>query len=229
MNTRDRRLLPILSTLVALTAPASASIGPNWDKDLEEDAGGNVLTAQPITVSTVTTITGRIAGDLSDGPTDFQDVYRLVVSDPGTFLVDLTNAPGGGSATFDTCLYLFDEAGFARLANNDAAPGQTGSLLRNLANDGSNYRLTDPGVYFLVVCGFPSQPVRDGEFVFNQAFLEAGIIATGSGNAPWTLGWNQPGAIGDYSIRVTGIAGVPSPGAAIPLLAAGLMGRRRRR
>lgn len=210
-------------------ASASASVGPNWDKDLEEDAGANTLTAQPITVSTLTTITGKIAGDTSDGPTDFQDVYRILVSDPGTFLVDLTNAPGGGSATFDTCLYLFDEAGFARLANNDAEPGQTGSLLRNLANDGSNYRLTEPGVYFLVVCGFPSQPVRNGEFVFNQAFLQPGVIATGIGNAPWTLGWNQPGATGDYSIRVTGMTGVPSPGAVLPLALAGLIGRRRRR
>ena len=214
---------------VAVAASASASVGPNWDKDLEEDAGASLLAAQAVTASTLTTITGKIAGALNDGPTDFQDVYRLVVSDPGSFLVDLTNAPGGGSATFDTCLYLFDEAGFARLANNDAAAGQTGSILRNLANDGSNYRLTEPGIYFLVVCGFPSQPVRDGEFVFNQAFLEAGIIATGSGNAPWALGWNQPGATGDYSIRVTGITGVPAPGAALPLLAAGLIGRRRRR
>ena len=133
MPNRTATALAFVST-IALAATATASVGPNWDKDLEEDAGANLITAQPITVSTLTTVTGKIAGEFSDGPTDYQDVYRLFVSDPGTFLVDLTNAPGGGSATFDTCLYLFDEAGFARLANNDAAQGQTGSLLRNLAN-----------------------------------------------------------------------------------------------
>ena len=217
-----------IAPLLATTA-AVASVGPNWDKDLEEDAGGNLLSAQPIEVSTVTTITGRIAGALNDGPTDFHDVYRLVVSDPGTFLIDLTGQPGGGSADFDTCLYLFDEAGYAQLANNDAAPGQVGSILRNLANDGSQFRLTTPGIYFLAVCGFPSQPIVEGETIFNQAFLQPGVIASASLNTPWSLGWNQPGAIGDYSIRVTGISGVPSPGAAAALAIAGLIGRRRRR
>lgn len=223
--------LSVFPLVVLVAASPAAAFGPNWDKDLEEDAGANLLTAQSIDTSTVTTITGRIAGAADTGEVDFHDVYRLVVTDPGTFLIDVSNASGGGSANFDTCLYLFDAAGYAQLANNDAAPGQTGSLLRNFANDGSEFRLTQPGVYFLAICGFPSQPFLNGEAVFNQAFFEPGIIASAAGDSPWTLGWSVPGDFGDYSIRVTGVSGVPGPGGiAVLTLAGGFIraGRRRR-
>jgi MYXO-CTERM domain-containing protein len=40
--------------------------------------------------------------------------------------------------------------------------------------------------------------------------------------------WGQQGATGEYSIRVTGVTGVPAPGALALLGLAGLVGRRRR-
>lgn len=224
-----RRLTIVPVALLA--ASSAAAFGPNWDKDLQEDAGANRLSAQTITATSLVRITGRIAGAADGGPVDFHDVYRLVVTDPGNFLVDVSNAPGGGSANFNTCLYLFNEAGQAQLANNDAEPGQIGSRLRNFASDGSGFVLTQPGVYFLAICGFASQPTLDGQVVFGQDFyFQPGVTSAGATSNPWTLGWNFPGDFGDYSITVTGIAGVPGPGGlAAFVLAGGLIRSRRRR
>jgi MYXO-CTERM domain-containing protein len=122
----------------------------------------------------------------------------------------------------------------AVMANNDLQPGNPQAGLRQQTNDGSGAFVNQAGLYLLAISGFGSQPVNSfGELLFNQAFLEPGVIAGPNQSSQmndYTLaGWAQDGSFGTYVLGVQGVSGVPAPGAAALLGLAGLAGRRRRR
>ena len=133
-----------LLAAAALFVGPAAFAGPDWDSDFEEDAGSTIQTAQKITVGgPVQTIAGRLTGTAFTLGADFQDVYQIAITDPGTFVIDLT----GNGLNFDACLWLFDERGIPLLGNNDANGKTTAPKLTNSSNGGSQITITLPGIY----------------------------------------------------------------------------------
>ncbi|MDZ4829681.1 MAG: DVUA0089 family protein [Phycisphaerae bacterium] len=216
----------VIATAVGIAAVASSSAfaGPDWDVDLSLDAGSSLVNAQIISIqSPVLRITGKLLGLALEGPGDFQDVYLFSITDPTTFRIDTTS--GGGSADFDTCMWLFSYDGKPLLGNNDAEEGVLGSLLVNQSNDGPSVTITVPGLYYLAITGFPSQPLDGSEPLFPKSVFTPGNITGGLGerfNGNWTKG----GATGNYVLDVKGVSGVPAPGAvALLAIASAFTGR----
>jgi MYXO-CTERM domain-containing protein len=209
----------------ALAVSSSALAGPDWDVDLAKDAGSTLQSSQVITFGgPVQTIAGRLRGTAVLEP-DFHDVYKLVITSPGDFIIDLT-----GGVNFDACLWLFDENGIPLLGNNDAGFGNTAPKLTNTSNGGASVSITSPGIYFLAISGFSAQPLSFGEPLWPSDVFNPGIVAGSfATKSQWAGEWSGEGAIGDYVMTVSGVAGVPAPGAIALLGAAGLIGRRRRR
>lgn len=222
------RWIAAVACVAVPTALAPVALaGPDWDTDLESDAGSSLQSAQTITFNgNLQTIAGRLNG-LAVLDADFHDVYRLVITSPGDFLIDLT---GPGGVDFDACLWLFDENGVPLLGTNDADGNTTAPRLGNSSNAGSPISITQPGVYFLAISGIGSEPIAFGEPLWPSVVFQPGIVAGAFGTkSGWDGSWSGDGAIGNYLMTVTGVSGVPGPGALALLGAAGLIGRRRRR
>lgn len=207
-------------------ATPTAFAGPDWDTDLEEDAGSSLQTAQTITFSgAVQTVAGRLNGTAVLGA-DFHDVYRLVITDPGAFEIDLT---GPGGVNFDACLWLFDQNGIPLLGTNDADGKTTAPRLTNSSNAGSRITITSPGIYYLAISGIGSQPLSFGKPLWSSVVFQPGVVAGAFGTKfGWEGDWSGDGATGDYVMSLSGVSGVPAPGAIALLGMAGLIGRRRR-
>ncbi len=229
--------IPVASFVCAFALVSSALAGPDWDEG-PTDAGSTASTAQVITVtSAVNTITGKLtASALVQG--DFQDCFLINIETPSQF--SITTGPGiGGNPAFNPMLFLFrvDASPTATLAhgvmaNNDISFGSTVAGLRQLTNDGSGGGVFGPGVYMIAICGFGSQPINaNGQNIFNQAFLQAGVIAgTAAGLEDTRLaGWSADGDVGNYVLNVQGVTGIPAPGALALLALGGLASRRRTR
>ncbi len=218
----------IVPTLGALVISPLALAGPDWDKDIESDAGSGIVTAQIITFNGVLqTVQGKLNGTAFTLEPDFQDVYKIQITDPGTFMIDLT---GAGGVNFDACLWLFDADGTPLLGNNDANENTFAPRLTNQSNAGSPITITTPGIYYFAISGFQSQPLQFGKPLWPSVVFEPGVVAGAFGSkGGWNGQWSGDGATGDYLITVTGVSGVPAPGVAALLGVAGLMGRRRRR
>ena len=216
----------LIAAATLFVGPA-AFAGPDWDGDIESDAGSTIQTAQKITVGgPVQSVVGRLAGIAFTLEADFQDVYQIAITDPGTFVIDLT----GAGLNFDACLWLFDERGIPLLGNNDANGNTTAPKLTNTSNGGSSITITMPGIYYFAVSGINSQPVQWGEPLWPSVVFEPGIVAGAFGTkSPWEGSWSGDGAVGEYVMTVQGVSGVPGPGAIALLGLAGLGGRLARR
>jgi MYXO-CTERM domain-containing protein len=224
------RLVTAVTALAAALPAASALAGPDWDKDLRIDAGSSIASAQTIEFDgNLSTIAGKLTGFAlaGEGEGDFQDVYRFIIDDPATFYITLGGA--SGSVNFDACMWLFDDQGGAVLANNDADGSTNVPAIGNAANAGVLLTITKPGVYFLAISGFNSQPVDAlGSAIFPPIVFEPGVVT--SGLKFWQSAWSGPGITGDYVVGVTGGSGfIPAPGALALLGLSGLGMRRRRR
>jgi MYXO-CTERM domain-containing protein len=239
MSAALRLSLGALSVVSSLSLSAAAIAGPDWDEG-PNDAGSTLDTSQTITTDgSLTSIRGKLGGPgLLAG--DYQDCFMIRVSDPTVFSV--TTAPGaGGPPGFNPMLFLFrvdilDGRMVAKaiLANNDKSSGDPQAQLRRDSNDGSGTTITQAGLYLIAVSGFGSQPVNaSGQFLFNQAFLQPGVIAGPNGfqqpNDYLLAGWAQDGSFGEYVLGVQGVSGVPAPGALALLALGGLATRRRQR
>jgi hypothetical protein len=221
---RATTVIPMFVSTLAFACVAAA--GPDWDLDLEQDAGSTLQGAQKITIpSQVQTVRGALTGLAFQGGGDFQDVYLFQITDPTVFSVDST---GENGATFDICMWLFSFEGKPLLGNNDAFEGTTGAKIGNASNDGPNVLITEPGFYYLAITGFASQPTGfNGEFLFPQSVFTPGNVSGGLDGRFGGL-WSGDGATGSYAIKTEGIAGIPGPGAIALLGLAGLRAGRRR-
>ncbi len=221
----------------ALCGVASITLaGPDWDEGTQGDAGSTASTAQVITTTgTVNTVRGSLGQNLLGG--DFQDMYVIYVASPTSFSVS-TLAADGGSASFNPMLYAFRYEGFganaqaiAMLGNNIAMPGMVGARLGPNANDSSGVRLTEPGYYAIAISGYASRPTNAfGDTLFGANIFGAGnLVGPADGLSNIVLaGWDSDGQTGEYVMHLSGITGVPAPGAVALLGLAGLIGRRRR-
>jgi uncharacterized protein (TIGR03382 family) len=88
-----------------------------------------------------------------------------------------------------------------------------------------------PGDYMIGVTGFNRDPVSQTGAIFSAASLTEVSGPDGPGGFNHHTGWTGTGETGNYIITLTG-AGFPefpAPGTAGLLLAAGVVGARRRR
>ena len=187
--------------------------------DEQGDAGSRLDTAQAVPPGLLTTITGTTT---LNNPID---MYQIMITDPFGFSAWTSGDQGGpgGSASFNTQLWLFDSDGMGVLANDDnpgGAPFHSGITVP--ATDGTAAGPTEPGFYFLAISGFDNDPFSlDGE-IFDTVSLDEISGPDGPGGLLPVSGWGFFGGSGTYEIFLTGAAGVPEP-ATVSLLALGLL------
>ena len=215
---------------IGLFGASAAARGPEWVE--QGDAGAQLATAQPITGSgTLSKISGALTGFSLEGAGDFEDMFLVQVLTPSSFSLQTTDA-GGGGASFDTQLWVFNVDGAGLLGNDNATPNiagtTTGSAIFQFANDGSESGIFSPGFYFICISGAGNRPVgSEGQlFFFKSPFEVSG--PDGPGGAGSLSGWAPEGATGEYTIAISGSGFVPGPGG-LATLAAGLTARSRRR
>lgn len=219
----------VIAGAVGLYAACAVIAGPNWVEP-GAGAGSSLATAdEPAGSGLLQTISGRLRGPADgQGTTDFEDVYRIFISAPTQFSARTFGGPGG--ATFNTQLWLFNSAGQALLGNDDAGPGEDGSLLLSMSNDGTGIDLTAPGIYYLAISGHGNVPLSVGGPMFQ--FLIPNEISgpDGPGGMAPLGGWSGEGEFGDYVIYLEGVIFVPSVGSAGVMGAfMGMVGMGRRR
>jgi len=240
MMAASRRASGALVAVLPLALASTSLAGPDWDEGVS-DAGSTLGTAQVISVTgAVNTISGKLSGGFLAG--DYQDCFLLDISSPTTF--SLTTSLGAGSPPgFNPMMFLFRVDTFqgqlvakAIMANNDKSPTDVQSTLQRDTNDGSGTFISQAGLYLIAISGFGSQPINaQGQLLFNQAFLEPGVIAGPTQNPQLSdyllAGWSSDGSFGNYTMTVTGVSGtqLPAPGALALLALGGLAGRRRQR
>lgn len=223
------------AAFAACAGPALA--GPDWDRDLYEDALQSATTAQVVSAgpTPVMLITGRLTGyGIAGG--DFVDMYQISVTNDT--LVSISTAGGdlGGSANFDTQLFLFRRKGgnggniraAAFKGNDNAALGNPGSRIGENENPTSNSILLRKGTYYVAVTGVGTSAFGDnGQAIWGNLGNPGATI---SGNDVFLNDWAGEGAVGEYSIRIQSLSGgmIPSPGA-VALLALGAIAVPRRR
>ena len=212
----------ILSILLFITAAAplmavsnDSQLGPNWEEG-NDDAGDKPSTAQKAKSSTGTSlavISGKTKGTgtglVGDGLGDWQDVYEIFISNPSAFSAS-TSPQFGGFSEFDSMLWLFSSPGTGLLGNNNTeAQGDLGSLLLSQSSNGViDLENVGPGIYYIGISGFTSQPYTLTESpVFPQlGDGNDGLIAspTKEGFRSPLNSWvpqQTPGNFGEYTIR----------------------------
>ena len=227
----------LVASLPAFAAGVPVLAGPIWDGDFESDAKQTPESAQVIsTDGSVLQITGRLTGTALQGGADYIDMYLVRITAPSILAISTAGGDFGGNAQFDSQLFLFRASQgstgqfFAQgiFASDDASASNPGAFLNNSANDGSQFTLTQAGLYFIAVTtkgiqarnpnGAPLWPELDVPGL--RSFAEFDLFQNWAGD--------PTGGVGDYEIRVTGVEGVPAPGAIALLGLFGLTRRRRR-
>ena len=240
----SRQFLAVIGGVVLVTAVAGASTyrGPNFvapgDAGSSRDDAADVK--NPNGSGPVTSIAGSLEGGGGfrsvDG--DYQDVYRIFVSDPSIFKISLTDTTFGVP---DSMMFLFNKDGNPIMASDNTSPQNFNPILDNIGGSGGQGQFFDqPGIYYLAITSAPSQAFVDNVDgvatllfdLFEQPFGSIGP-AQGAENLTWTSEWTTPNPanFGDYDLFVSGVDSLPIPGpAGLAVLAvAGLVGTRRRR
>ncbi len=189
--------------------------GPDWEEPTGDDAGDSTLTSQvPKGSGQLNSLTGKLDGgnlQAFNGPAapDFQDLYLVRVVSPTTFHIATTSVGGGsGTASFDTELFVFRADGSGLLANDNESAGMTGSLITPVATDGSGFSLTVPGLYYIGISGFDSEPLAGMQPalpIFDLALPTEISGADGAGGSLGRIvGWSAGGGVGTYVIDIAG-------------------------
>ena len=207
--------LSVAFTAVLGTAMASNSLGPDWDGDSQEDAGNKPQTAQKVileTTDTLVRISGKLKGEDKSGGLageelgDYQDMYAIVVKEPGQFSIS-TLGPLG-MATFDSLLTVYDFNGEPLLGNDDADNGVSGSFVGSCTSDGQLFCIEQPGTMYIAISGADSKPIAsNGESAFAWTADKLGVVGS-AGNGPIT-DWTFPGETGEYVITLQAIGPIP--------------------
>lgn len=211
------RSIAVLVGAVGVSTPALA--GPEWTE--MGDAGSTLPTAEtPTGMGPLAGIKGQLNGappprGASD-PADFEDVYRIFIQNPQMFSA-IIGPNDSGEPTFDTQLWLFDRFGDGVLANDDnSVAGMNGeSGFFNTSTDGSGAAVDFPGVYFLAISGAGNNPRNDANVsIFNFTMPNEVSGPDGAPVARRLFNWQGVGAVGEYTIQLTGVGFVPPPKAA---------------
>ena len=223
-------LLAGVATVGLLAAGAQA----DWIES--GDAGDWVDSAQGTGAGALNTISGA-----TDGAGDWVDAYTIKVTDVAAFYATTNvNYDPAAISTWDTRLWLVDQAGNIVFANDDApGPG-----LQSYISDSSTYVANTGGVLFnnpgsivagetytLIISGFANDPVDTGgvEMTNLNSDFDALQGPNPASNGIYGGSWQDTGSSGEYTIALAGAMGVPAPGVLALLGLAGLAGTRRRR
>ncbi len=234
---RSRGLVVYPVCALALSIASFAYGGPTWDSDAHGEAGDSAATAQVVTqTGTVLEIKGRLNSSAFTGQADYADMFLVRITSPMMLKISTAGGDSGGYAQFNSSMFLFkadNVTGAPRalglLGNGDFSQSSNGSLLVAQSNDGSGFVLTEPGFYFIAISLAGVNPLtgtHGTQLIWPE--LSPGVIAFGnrSEQTGWTMDPSTLG--GEYSIRLTGVEGVPAPGALALLLLAPLARRRQR-
>lgn len=233
-----------MTAVVVMCAPAFGR-GPEWVE--QGDAGSLPNGAQIVSGSGgLQKISGALEGAVNfDGTGDFEDMYLIYIDDPQNFSATTTFL-NGGSADFDSQMWLFAPSGFGILGNDDTfviGEGNgtvlPGSTLGPKATDRSGAMITEPGLYLLAISGKFEVPISPEGLICTFASPTEISGPDGPGGGQPISAWNNTslnfgaplGQTGTYSIALTGTSLVPAPSGFVALLigAAGLRRRARRR
>jgi hypothetical protein len=141
----------------------------------------------------LTTISGSLSDD--DDPDNDADMYEIFINEPGAFSAT-TFIDQGGSANFDSQLFLFSTDGTGVYANDDVTSGEDQSLLPA----GQQFPTS---TYFLVITSSANHPSSTEGFIFppNSGTDVVGPIDPDRAIDRYSGGGNSSGA---YSIKITG-------------------------
>ncbi|MEC9373721.1 MAG: hypothetical protein VYC34_07750, partial [Planctomycetota bacterium] len=202
---------------VILGSGAAALAGPDWIEG--GDAGSSPGTAQAPAVAGLRSIAGSLTGfDVPlRGDGDFEDVYLIEIKDVDSFIAETDGSLDGGSAEFQSLLFLFDLQGNAIIGNvqspgiDRGGTGTFGSRLEPGANDGTGAMVPGPGLYYLAICGggnFPRDQNQVPLFDFDSFGEISGPDGGGGKNDGVISGWEGPGETGNYLIFLEGVSGL---------------------
>lgn len=208
------RRQPAVAYLALLALSASAALaGPDWDEDMHGDAGPLLSSAQHVTgLGVLSSIHGTLSV-AADAP-DFQDMYLIRIDCPTAITFKAGTDPSfGGTADFNTQLWLFNASGVGLLGNNDVTPSLGLSGFGNMSTDATSIVVSAPGFYYIAISGLGSNPINSASlpiFSFANPLEVSGPDGPG-GSSP-IAGWTEPGAVGEYLIKFSSCAQfVPKP------------------
>jgi hypothetical protein len=205
----------IAAAACALTGSAALALPVS-----EVGDAGDLLAGAQITSGPLLEISGSLSRNPNGpDPTDYVDMYRIVITDPATFTVT-TNG-----TLSDPVLFLFNAAGEGVAMNDDDPSGLNGaqSLIASLGGGVTS------GVYYLAIAFAGLEPFAASfaplfDTFGSQSVLTVDALASWGGE-PLATNLDIPGG---YTISITQ---VPAPGVLLLVLlgAAGLVGVRRAR
>lgn len=201
-------LIIAVMTLITLSF-ATVTRAASWDE--QGDAGILPGTAQTtIGTGSLDSINGTI-NSVNDA-----DVYKIYVTGGGTFSAS-THASDGGSATFDTMLFLFDANGLGIYTDDDVDTSWRSRLPASHA-----LTPTTAGIYYLVITSWKNDTVSSGGQIFPNPPSDFNVYGpTGPGGGSPISGYNNGGTeSGTYHIVLTGaqFAAAPAAPVAVPTM-----------
>lgn len=212
-------------------APALAVAGPAFTEP-PSDAGSRKSSAADASggVGQPGTISGMLSGtSAARGLPDFEDMYIINITEPGTWLATTSPAHGRGLgfADFDSVLWLFDfndERGL--LANDNADASLPGARLLNMSTDGTGVSISVPGLYLLAISVKGRMPLDPGGNPIFQLLTPTEVSGPDGSTLPLETWAGTPLSPlpGSYRIDI-----VPAPGAAAVILLGLARSARRRR
>jgi hypothetical protein len=187
--------------------------GPEWVED--DDAGHLPPNAQrPQGTGSMSSIAGQLAAVVTaSSGLDTVDMYAIFISNPQEFMASTSLHPlVPGNANFDSQLWLFDRHGRGVLGNDDAQPAVSGSFIAFPPNDGTGQPTPPPpGLYFLAVTAFDTDPFSSGgQPLFNQVLRTEISGPDGSGGGSPVAAWGTSTMQGSYLIRLQGVEFPPA-------------------
>lgn len=212
MSRRSLSFSTIILSVLLMAVPANA-FGPGHNE--LGDAGPIPALAQGVVGGGSLQFINGSTGGLGGLVTDFQDMYLFQIDSPAVFSAS-TVVANGGAANFDTEIWIFDSTGRGILANDDFSAVDVRSRFDNTATDCPPScppaTIVNPGFYYLAISGHNDNPLNlTGLPLFNQATLTEISGPDGAGGADPIRTWNGAGAVGQYTIALTGASFLPPP------------------